>query len=81
MIIDDDFAVIGLANADDRGYTHDTEIVVGVTDDPTGRPARQKFALNLRLNLWHKHLGLPQRDLFNWGKGSTVGSTARWRRR
>jgi phosphatidylserine/phosphatidylglycerophosphate/cardiolipin synthase-like enzyme len=68
MIIDDDFAVIGSANADDRGYTYDTEVVVGVTDDPNGRASRQKFARNLRLNLWHKHLGVGQDLLFDWRK-------------
>jgi phosphatidylserine/phosphatidylglycerophosphate/cardiolipin synthase-like enzyme len=69
MLMDDDFAVIGSANVDDRGYTFDTEIVVGVTDDPQGRASRQHFAQNLRLNLWHKHLGVGQAWLFNWRKG------------
>ena len=66
MIFDDDFAVIGSANADNRGYTYDTEIAVGVTDDPFGRVSAQRFSRNLRINLWHKHLGLSQTLLTDW---------------
>jgi phosphatidylserine/phosphatidylglycerophosphate/cardiolipin synthase-like enzyme len=66
MIFDDDFAVIGTANADDRSYTYDTEVVVGIPDDPFGRASAQKFARNLRVNLWHKHLGLPQNSLLDF---------------
>jgi phosphatidylserine/phosphatidylglycerophosphate/cardiolipin synthase-like enzyme len=66
IICDDEFAVIGSANADDRGYTYGSEVVAGVTDDPFGRLQAQKFARDLRINLWHKHLGLPQSSLVDW---------------
>ena len=66
MIFDDECAVIGTANADDRGYSFDTEIVSCITDDVFGRASGQLFARDLRLNLWHKHLGLPQSKLIDW---------------
>ena len=69
LIFDDDFATVGSANADDRGYTYDTEIVAGVTDDPFGRASAQKFARDLRVSLWHKHLAVPHDKLVDWPTG------------
>jgi phosphatidylserine/phosphatidylglycerophosphate/cardiolipin synthase-like enzyme len=69
MIFDDEFATIGSANADDRGYTFDTEIVASITDDPISRLAGQRFARDLRVNLWHKHLGVPHDKLADWDAG------------
>jgi phosphatidylserine/phosphatidylglycerophosphate/cardiolipin synthase-like enzyme len=66
LIFDDDFAVTGTANAGDRGYSYDTEVVAGVTDDPFGRATAQRFARNLRVNLWHKHLAVSQNSLIDW---------------
>lgn len=68
LIFDDEFAIVGTANADDRGYTYDTEIVAGVTDDPFGRASSQQFARDLRVNLWHKHLAVPQASLLDFKK-------------
>jgi phosphatidylserine/phosphatidylglycerophosphate/cardiolipin synthase-like enzyme len=69
MIFDDDFAIVGSTNADDRGYTFDTEIAAGVTDDPFGRASSQSFARSLRIALWHKHLGVSHNALVSWSKG------------
>ena len=59
LIFDDEYAIVGTANADDRGYTFDTEVVASITDDALGRPDRRPFARDLRIKLWHKHLGVP----------------------
>jgi phosphatidylserine/phosphatidylglycerophosphate/cardiolipin synthase-like enzyme len=69
MIIDDRYVLTGSCNANDRGYTFDTEIVLGLTDDPGGRAAGQRFARDLRVNLWHKHLGVPHAEVATWARG------------
>ncbi|NUR27187.1 MAG: hypothetical protein HOV83_15300 [Catenulispora sp.] len=69
IIADDEYVVTGSANADDRGYTYDSEIMVGLTDDVTGRADGQRFARDLRVSLWHKHLGLPHAQLADWPAG------------
>lgn len=69
QIYDDDCAIIGSANADDRGYTFDTEVVACITEDPVGRMAQEHFARDLRIALWHKHLGMPHAKLADWSKG------------
>jgi phosphatidylserine/phosphatidylglycerophosphate/cardiolipin synthase-like enzyme len=66
LIADDDCAIIGTANADDRGYSFDTEISACITDDPLGRVGGQRFARDLRINLWHKHLAVPHAQLQDW---------------
>jgi phosphatidylserine/phosphatidylglycerophosphate/cardiolipin synthase-like enzyme len=69
QIYDDDCAIIGSCNVDDRGYSYDTEIVACITEDPLGRAAGSHFARDLRIALWHKHLGVPHAQLTNWTKG------------
>jgi len=66
MIFDDECAVISTVNANDRGYTFDTEIAACITDNPLGRLAGQRFARDLRVNLWHKHLAIPHARLLDW---------------
>ncbi len=66
FIFDDECAIVGSANADDRGYTFDSELVACITEDPLGRAAGQRFARDLRVNLWHKHLGVGQQQLVDW---------------
>jgi phosphatidylserine/phosphatidylglycerophosphate/cardiolipin synthase-like enzyme len=69
-VYDDECAIIGSANADDRGYTFDSEIVACITEDPSGRMARTShFARDLRIALWHKHLGVSHAKLADWAKG------------
>lgn len=55
FIIDDEFTIIGSANCNRRGYTHDSEVVAGIHD-----PA---FARDLRTRLWSEHLGIPASSL------------------
>ncbi|MGE5827343.1 MAG: phospholipase D-like domain-containing protein [Micromonosporaceae bacterium] len=68
MIFDDEYAIVGTANANDRGYTFDTELVAGITDDLVGRTTGQRFARDLRVNLWHKHLGVLHGQLVSWDR-------------
>lgn len=54
-VFDDRFAIVGSANCNRRGYTHDSEQAVGIYDsDQPGNWVQQ-----LRVRLWAKHLGLP----------------------
>ena len=57
-VIDDEFAIVGSANCNRRGYTHDSEASVGVYD--TGDSG---WVATLRQALWAKHLGRPASEL------------------
>jgi len=77
-IFDDRFAVIGSANVNRRGFTHDSEQAIGVFDVNARR--RWFFAHELRMHLWSRHLGLPPRDTIDavtasrhWASGQTRG--------
>jgi phosphatidylserine/phosphatidylglycerophosphate/cardiolipin synthase-like enzyme len=52
-MIDDEYAIIGSANCNRRGYTHDSEVTAGIFD-PAGRP----LAKQLRVALWARHLNM-----------------------
>ena len=52
-VFDDEFAIVGSANINRRGYSHDSEAVVGIYD-----PRRPSLAKRLRIALWAKHLNL-----------------------
>jgi phosphatidylserine/phosphatidylglycerophosphate/cardiolipin synthase-like enzyme len=54
-IFDDRFALISSANCNRRGYSHDSEIGVGVADSTSGTK-KINFAHRLRMDLWLKHL-------------------------
>lgn len=54
-VFDDQFALISSANCNRRGYSHDSEIGVGVTDLTSGTK-KINFAHRLRMDLWLKHL-------------------------
>lgn len=47
-VFDDEFAIIGSANCDRRGYSHDSEVAVGIAGDDLPRKFRQE--------LWFRHL-------------------------
>jgi phosphatidylserine/phosphatidylglycerophosphate/cardiolipin synthase-like enzyme len=70
-IFDDEVALIGSANCNRRGYSHDSEVAVAVSDEnpppagagsggneTPGEVAGQRLFLahSLRINLWKKHL-------------------------
>lgn len=58
LIIDDLFAIIGSANCNRRGWTHDSEVVAGILDPSSGSFVRQ-----LRIELWAEHLNLASADM------------------
>jgi phosphatidylserine/phosphatidylglycerophosphate/cardiolipin synthase-like enzyme len=53
-VFDDKFAIIGSANINRRGFTHDSEQTAGIFD--SNARLRFFFAHELRMNLWAKHL-------------------------
>jgi phosphatidylserine/phosphatidylglycerophosphate/cardiolipin synthase-like enzyme len=57
-IFDDQFAVIGSANCNIRGWTHDSEIGVGIHDESTDERPTFTFAHRLRIRLWAEHLNM-----------------------
>jgi phosphatidylserine/phosphatidylglycerophosphate/cardiolipin synthase-like enzyme len=57
-IFDDKFAIIGSANCNRRGTTHDSEVVAGIFDASRDDKLTYCFAHRLRIKLWAHHLGL-----------------------
>jgi phosphatidylserine/phosphatidylglycerophosphate/cardiolipin synthase-like enzyme len=57
-IFDDKFAIIGSANCNLRGYTHDSEVSAGIFDASSDDKLTYTFAHRLRMKLWAHHLGL-----------------------
>ena len=72
-IMDDKFAVIGSANCNMRGYTHDSEVVAGIYDESKDTPCTLHFAHSLRIKLWALHLNLLPAAVFD-----PLGSAAHW---
>lgn len=70
-IFDDKFAIIGSANINRRGFTHDSEQSIGVFD--TNASKRWFFAHELRMNLWAKHLKKSPIDFQD-----PIGSSVHW---
>lgn len=54
-IFDDEFCLVGSANCNRRGYSHDSELGAAVYDQ-NPRGDRLFFAHDLRMRLWMKHL-------------------------
>ncbi|MFW0792126.1 phospholipase D-like domain-containing protein [Gordonia sp. CPCC 205333] len=68
-IFDDGYVIVGSANCDNRGYTLDTECVVGFSDANTLDVFLGKsYAVELRTRLWRKHIGLPHSQLRDFDK-------------
>jgi phosphatidylserine/phosphatidylglycerophosphate/cardiolipin synthase-like enzyme len=57
-VVDDRFALVGSANVNRRGYTHDSEVTCGIFDaNLEGNRAKTWFwPHEFRMNLWAKHL-------------------------
>ncbi|HEV8321519.1 MAG TPA: phospholipase D family protein [Myxococcota bacterium] len=62
-VFDDQFAIIGSANCNRRGYSHDSEVVAGVADPNDAGTVY--FAHALRMKMWAKHLGMAEADLWD----------------
>ena len=58
-IFDDELAVIGSANCNERGWTSDSEVIAAIFDiPPSTSTAKFSFAQQLRMELWAEHLGV-----------------------
>ena len=68
-IFDDTYVITGSANCTDRSFTFDTEIVAGVSEGGFVPRGPDAFATALRINLWHKHLGVPHNKIRTWTDG------------
>ena len=55
LIADDEIAIIGTANLNQRSFTHDSETSVVVFDDER-TAAEKKFVKNLRIAIWKEYL-------------------------
>jgi phosphatidylserine/phosphatidylglycerophosphate/cardiolipin synthase-like enzyme len=81
FVIDDEYALIGSANANNRGYFLDSEAQVGVAERAWKSKegargggwfvVRSNFARRLRIELWAEHLGMKTEELFD-GVGSRI---------
>jgi len=71
FIFDDKFAIVGSANLNRRGYTHDSEQNAGIFD--TNKKKRFFFAHELRMNLWGKILGKRPIDMVD-----PIASSVHW---
>lgn len=58
-VIDDELAVIGSANCNRRGWSHDSEVIAAIYDASSNEPPRSSLAQRLRMTLWARHLNVP----------------------
>jgi phosphatidylserine/phosphatidylglycerophosphate/cardiolipin synthase-like enzyme len=72
-VFDDELAVIGSANCNQRGWTHDSEVnaVIFEQTDPSGLT----FAQRLRMHLWAEHLNVPITGVQDPAVGAGLWST------
>lgn len=81
FVFDDEYAIVGSANANNRSYFHDSEASVGIAERAFDKPdgargghwfaAEANFARRLRIKLWEEHLRFPAEELFD-GVGARV---------
>jgi phosphatidylserine/phosphatidylglycerophosphate/cardiolipin synthase-like enzyme len=84
-IVDDELAIIGSANCCRRSFTHDSEVMAAIADQPVDAVCRYNFAHRLRIALWAKHLYgvIPGKetkdaDVIYAGLADGVASAADW---
>lgn len=70
-VFDDKFAIVGSANTNRRGMTHDSEQAAGIFD--MNNKKKLFFAHELRMNLWAKHLKMRPIDLHD-----PIASSVHW---
>lgn len=83
FVFDDEYAIVGSANANNRGYFHDSEVSAGIAERDWSNPdgtrggewstIEANFARRMRMNLWAEHLGLAPDELFDG-----VAARAHW---
>jgi phosphatidylserine/phosphatidylglycerophosphate/cardiolipin synthase-like enzyme len=76
-IIDDEFAVIGSVNSNQRSWMHDSEVAAGIYDASTEASNHARLPRSLRIKLWQEHLNMrtPQGAAQLW---DGVASAAHW---
>lgn len=57
-IIDDEFAVIGSMNSNQRSWMHDSEVAAGIHDPSTDGRDHPRLPHALRIELWQEHLNM-----------------------
>jgi len=57
-IIDDEFAVIGSVNSNQRSWMHDSEVAVGIYDASAADGNHARLPHSLRIELWQEHLNM-----------------------
>jgi len=57
-IIDDEFAVIGSVNSNQRSWMHDSEVAAGIYDPSTDGSNHPRLPHSLRIELWQEHLNM-----------------------
>jgi phosphatidylserine/phosphatidylglycerophosphate/cardiolipin synthase-like enzyme len=57
-IIDDEFAVIGSVNSNQRSWMHDSEVAAGIYDPSTDQSDHPRLPHAMRIELWQEHLNL-----------------------
>ena len=57
-IIDDEFAVIGSVNSNQRSWMHDSEVAAGIYDASADGSNRAPLPHSLRIELWQEHLNM-----------------------
>jgi phosphatidylserine/phosphatidylglycerophosphate/cardiolipin synthase-like enzyme len=85
-IVDDEVAILGSANCCRRSFTHDSEVMAAIADQPADAICRYNFAHRLRIALWAKHLfGIipgeepPEADAIYAELADGVASAVHWR--
>jgi phosphatidylserine/phosphatidylglycerophosphate/cardiolipin synthase-like enzyme len=83
FVLDDLYAIIGSANANNRGYFTDSEVAACVAEYSWSRPEGGRhgswfvtvsnFARRLRVRLWSEHLELEEEEVFD-----AIGALAHW---
>jgi phosphatidylserine/phosphatidylglycerophosphate/cardiolipin synthase-like enzyme len=71
-IFDDALSIVGSANCNDRGYSHDSEVIGAFTDTESAFDVETNWtapktttARGLRIRLWQQHLCLPRKHVYD----------------
>jgi phosphatidylserine/phosphatidylglycerophosphate/cardiolipin synthase-like enzyme len=72
-VIDDELAVIGSANLDNRGWSGDSQANACIFDRPASAK-KPSFAQRLRMRLWSEHLGVPETQLVDGLESASLWS-------
>ena len=75
-MIDDELAVIGSANLDQRGWSGDNQANACIFDGPAS-DKKPSFAQRLRMRLWSEHLRVPENQVVDGLKSANLWSDRR----